>query len=145
MRRALSLCLIAGTLCAQPGQPTRDELNKTIDELRAAIRRDDWSEASRISIRLNAALLMRIRTQATPSIELQHLEAVAGKDPITRNPFLPRMAKAAFAATEYTRAEAYAEEALEAARHGTFWWTGWRARTTDSSLPLRMTFAWMSS
>ena len=67
---------------------------------------------------------MRIRTQATPSIELQHLEAVAGKDPITRNPFLPRMAKAAFAATEYTRAEAYAEEALEAARHGTFWWTG---------------------
>ena len=124
MRRALALFLLAASLCAQPGQPTRDELNQLIDQIRTAIRREDWSEASRLSIRLNAALLMRTRAQRTPLLELQHLETLAGRDPIARNPFLPRLAKAAFAAGDYVRAERYADEALEAARHGVFWWTG---------------------
>jgi len=92
--------------------------------MRAAIRRDDWSEASRISIRLNASLLVRTRPQATPSVELQHLETLAGRDSITRGPYLARLAKAAFAAADHARAEAYANEALAAARHGVFWWTG---------------------
>jgi hypothetical protein len=95
-----------------------------MDEIRAAIRGEDWSEASRLSIRLNAALLMRTRTQGTPLLELQHLEALAGRDPIARNPFLSRLAKAAYAAGDYVRAAGYAGEALEAVRHGVFWWTG---------------------
>src|SRR3954453_18550656 len=124
MRRALALFILAASLPAQSGQPTKDDLNRLIDEIRVAIRRDDWSEASRLSIRLNAALLMHTRTQRTPLLELQHLETLAGPDPIARNPFLPRLAKAAFAAGDYVRAEGYANEALEAARRGVFWWTG---------------------
>ena len=49
---------------------------------------------------------------------------LGGKDSMTRNPLLPRMTKAAFAAGDWVRARRYAEEALEAARHGVFWWTG---------------------
>src|SRR6266404_5865228 len=124
MRRALALFILAASLRAQPAQPTKDDLNRLMDEIRAAIRSEDWSEASRLSIRLNAALLMRTRSQRTPLLELQHLEVIAGRDPIARNPFLPRLAKAAFAADDYVRAERYAEEALEAALHGVFWWTG---------------------
>lgn len=124
MRRALSALLLAGALYAQSGQPTRDDLNRMIDEMRAAIRREDWPEASRLSIRINAALLMHTRSQATPLLELQHLIMLAGNEPIRRNPYLPRMAKAAFAAGDYERAAAYAAEALAAARQGVFWWTG---------------------
>jgi hypothetical protein len=124
MRRALVPLLFAGALCAQTDQPSRDDLNRMVDDLRAAVRREEWSEASRISIRINAALLMRTRPQATPSLELQHLQMIAGSDPIRRNPFLPRLAKAAFAAGDYARAAGYADEALAAARHGVFWWTG---------------------
>ena len=124
MRRALSALLLAGALYAQSGQPTRDDLNRMIDEMRAAIRREDWPEASRLSIRINAALLMHTRSQATPLLELQHLIMLAGNEPIRRNPYLPRMAKAAFAAGDYARAAAYAAEALAAARQGVFWWTG---------------------
>src|SRR6267154_517984 len=98
MRCAPALWLLAGVLCAQPGQPTKDDLTRVIDQIRTAIRREDWSEASRLSIRLNAALLMRTRSQRTPLLELQHLETIAGRDSIARNPFLPRLAKAAFAA-----------------------------------------------
>jgi ATP/maltotriose-dependent transcriptional regulator MalT len=103
---------------------TKDDFNRMLDEMRAAIRRDDWAEASRLSIRINAALLLRNRSQGTPSLELQHLETFAGSDPISRNPFLPRMARAAFAAGDMARAERYAEEALQAAQRGVFWWTG---------------------
>ena len=133
MRLALALFVLAGVLRAQParpapanptGQPTKDDLTLMVDEMRAAIRRDDWSEASRLAVRINAALLMRNRTQTTPSLELQHLETLAGRDSITRGPFLARLAKAAFAASDYNRADTYATEALEAARHGVFWWTG---------------------
>ena len=124
MRRALlSLCFL-GTLCAQTGQPTKDDLKQMIEELRVAVQREDWSEASRLSIRINAALLMRNRGQASPILELQHLQVMAGADPIRRNPYLPRLAKAAFAAGDYQRALDYADEALAAAKHGVFWWTG---------------------
>jgi hypothetical protein len=124
MKRALLPLLFAGVLCAQTGQPTKDDLNQMIDELRSAIRREDWQEASRISIRINAALLMRTRTQSTPLLELQHLQTLSGMDPIRRNPYLPRLAKAAFAAGDYARAAGYADEALTAAKQGVFWWTG---------------------
>lgn len=124
MRRALLPLLFAGALCAQTGQPTRDDLNQMIDELRSAVRREDWSEASRLSYRITAALQMRNRSQATPLLELQHLQVMAGSDPIRRNPYLARLAKAAFAAGDYTRAAGYADEALSAAKQGVFWWTG---------------------
>ncbi|HXA50461.1 MAG TPA: hypothetical protein VNV86_09175, partial [Candidatus Acidoferrum sp.] len=124
MRRALVSLCFAGMLCAQTGQPTRDDLKQMIEELRVAVQREDWSEASRLSIRINAALLMRNRGQATPMLELQHLQVMAGSDPIRRNPYLPRLAKAAFAAGDFQRALDYADEALAAAKHGVFWWTG---------------------
>lgn len=116
--------LFAVVLRAQTAPPARDDLIRLIDDMRAAVRREDWTEASRLSIQINAALLMRTRAQATPSLELQHLMMIAGTDPIKRNPFLARLAKAAFAAADYTRAAGYAEEALAAARNGVFWWTG---------------------
>ena len=125
MRLWIPICALALALPAQTPQTEKQEFSRMLDELRAAIRADDWAEASRISIRLNAALLeKRTRTQPTPLLELEHLEALAGKDVITRNPLLPRMAKAAFAASDWARAERYANDALEAAKTGVFWWTG---------------------
>src|SRR5438477_268350 len=73
MRRALTLFFVAVSLGAQSAQPTKDELSQLMDEIRAAIRREDWSEASRLSMRLNGALLMRTRSQRTPLLELQFL------------------------------------------------------------------------
>ena len=96
-----------------------------LDQIRAAVRAEDWPEASRLAIRLNAALLsLRARSQSSPLAELQHLEILAGKNAMTRNPLLPRMARAAFAAGEWALAEDLANETLEAAKHGVFWWTG---------------------
>jgi hypothetical protein len=125
MRRLAAFGVLAAALGAQTQQSEKQQLNRLLDELRAAIRSDDWDEASRISIQLNAALLSkRSRTQASPLLELQHLQMLGGNNPITRNPLLPRMTKAAFEASEWERAEAYAKEALEAATHGVFPWTG---------------------
>src|ERR1035441_1500586 len=117
----VALAAVAG---AQP-KPDQKEFNLLLDQIRAAVRAEDWPEASRLTMRLNATLLnLRTRSQASPLLELQHLEILAGRDSITRNPLLPRMARAAFAANEWARAEVLANEALEAARHGVFWWTG---------------------
>jgi hypothetical protein len=125
MHRLAGFAVLALALGAQTQQTEKQELNRMLDELRAAIRADDWAEASRISIRLNAELLAkRTRTQASPLLELQHLQMLGGSNPITRNPLLARMAKAAFDASEWDRAATYAKEALEAATHGVFPWTG---------------------
>ncbi len=125
MRRLVLLWVAAVALAGAQPKPDQREFNLMLDQIRAAIRTEDWPEASRIAIRLNASLLsLRARSQASPLLELQHLEILAGKDGITRNPLLPRMARAAFAANEFALAESLANEALEAARHGIFWWTG---------------------
>jgi hypothetical protein len=113
MLRTLILFCFGTALCAQTFHATRDDLLQMMDEMRAAIRREDWPEASRISIRLNAALMLRNRSTSTPSLELQHLIMMAGTDAIRRNPYLPRMAKAAYAAGDYARALGYATEALD--------------------------------
>jgi hypothetical protein len=114
----------AQPLAHQP-QPDLRELNQMLEQIRAAMRADDWPEASRVAFRLNAAILvLRTRTQASPALELQHLEMLGGKDPMTRAPLLARMTRAAFAAGDWARAERCANEALEAAKHGVFWWTG---------------------
>jgi len=123
MRRLLLFVLCGAALAAQ--QTDKQELNRLLDELRAAIRADDWVEASRISVRLNAELLARrSRMMTSPLLELQHLQQLGGTNPITRNPLLPRMAKAAYAAGEWDHATGFAKEALEAATHGVFPWTG---------------------
>ena len=125
MRRWVVLWLAAAALArAQQSKPDQRELNLMLDQIRAAIRAEDWPEASRIAIRLNTTLLSLRRTQASPLLELQHLDVLGGKDPMTRNPLLARMVRAAYAAGEWTLAGNLANEALEAARHGVFWWTG---------------------
>ena len=125
MRRLVLLWMAAGALAGAQPKPDQKELNLMLDQIRAAIRAEDWPEASRLAMRLNATLLnLRARSQASPLLELQHLEMLAGKDGISRNPLLPRMARAAFAAGEWARAEGLALETLEAAKHGVFWWTG---------------------
>ena len=126
MRLSIAFWLVAlGAILRAQQAPDKQEINRMMDAIRAAVRMDDWTEASRIAIRLNATLLeWRTKAQASPALEMQHLEMLAGKDSISRNPLLPRMTKAAFAAGDWTRAERYANEALEAAGHGVFWWTG---------------------
>ncbi|MBS1854027.1 MAG: hypothetical protein JST11_01575 [Acidobacteria bacterium] len=124
MRRTLAALFCAVTLSAQTRPADKNELNRMIDELRAAVRGEDWPEASRIAIRINTALLTRNRPQANPLLEFQHLETVAGTEPIRRNPYLARLAKAAFDAGEYTHAAEYAREAIAATGEGVFWWTG---------------------
>src|SRR5450759_3217465 len=119
MRRLVLLWMAAAALVGAQAKPDQRELNLMLDQLRAAVRSEDWPEASRLAIRLNAALLnLRARSQASPLAELQHLEILAGKNATTRNPLLPRMARAAFAAGEWALAEDLANEALEAAKHG---------------------------
>ena len=125
MRRLVLLWMAAAALAGAQPKPDQKEFNLMLDQIRAAIRAEDWPEASRIAMRLNAELLSRrAQFQASPLLELQHLEMLAGKDGISRNPLLPRMARAAFAAGEWVRAEGLALDALEAANHGVFWWTG---------------------
>src|SRR4051794_41410526 len=119
MRRVVLLWAAIALGSAQPQQPDKKELNLMLDQIRAAIRADDWSEASRLSVRLNSLLIsQRSRSQATPSIELQHLEMLAGKDSITRKPLLPRLTKAALAPGDWARAPRHAPEALQTARAG---------------------------
>jgi hypothetical protein len=125
MRRLVLLWMAAAALAGAQPKADQKEFNLMLDQMRAAIRAEDWAEASRISMRLNAALLnLRVRSASSPLVELQHLEMLAGHDSISRNALLPRMARAAFAAGEWARAEGLALEALEAAKHGVFWWTG---------------------
>ena len=109
-----------------PAQAEKDEMNRMVDEVRTAIRNDDWAEAGRLSNRLNAAVYAKQRrtVQLSPDIELAHVELMAGKDATTRTPLLGRLAKAAFNARQFDKAESYAKQALEAATQGVFWWTG---------------------
>ena len=124
MRKLVLLSLAAAVAIAQQ-KPDQKEISLMLDQIRAAVRAEDWPEASRLTTRLNATLMnLRVRSQASPLIELQHLEVLAGQNATTRNPLLPRMVRAAFAAGEWARAEGLANEALDAAQNGVFWWTG---------------------
>jgi hypothetical protein len=117
----------AGRAQLDPTQPTeKEELYRVLDQLRAAIRNEDWNEAWRLSWNVNTAIFAkrRVSGQVSPDLELAHVELMAGKDVTTRTPLLPRLARTAFAAHNVQKAEGYAVEALEAARHGEFWWTG---------------------
>jgi hypothetical protein len=126
MRLFLFCCLIsAATLRAAPQQPDKQELYRMLDEIRASIRLDDWNEAWRIAVRLNGSIIERLpRTGASPDLELQHLETMAGNNAITRGPLLARLARTALAAGDLKKAERYANEALVESQHGVFWWTG---------------------
>jgi hypothetical protein len=128
MRCLLPLCLIAAAAPAAPQtppqSPEKQELYRQLDAIRTAIRADDWNEAWRRSIVLDASLARLTNTRVSPDLELAHVEMMAGKDAISRAPLLARMTKAAYAAGNLEKAERYANEALEAAAHGVFWWTG---------------------
>jgi hypothetical protein len=128
MRRLIPLCLIAAAVPAAPQtppqSPEKQELYRQLDAIRAAIRSDDWNEAWRRSIVLNASLSSLTNTRVSPDLELAHVEMMAGKDAISRAPLLARMTKAAYGAGNLEKAERYANEALEASTHGVFWWTG---------------------
>ncbi len=132
MRLLLFFCVAAaaqvGPLTVQPpAKPTdKEALYDLLDNLRAAIRNDDWAEAWRLRIRLADVIdaRRRISGQVSPDLELAHVELMAGRDATTRTPLLPRLAKTAFAARQYDKAQSYATEALQAAKNGQFWWTG---------------------
>ena len=111
---------------APSAESEKQRLYALMDQIRIAIRLEDWPEALRLSFQLNSSLLMSgsKARQMDPSLELAHLEMLAGKDATTRGAQLPRLVRAAFAARQYTLAEGYAREALDAAKHGTFPWTG---------------------
>lgn len=132
MRCLLPLCLFVAALSAvaQPAappaaiSPEKQDLNRQLDAIRNAIKSDDWNEAWRRSILLNASLARLTNTRASPDLELAHLEMMAAKDAISRAPLLARMTKAAYAAGSLEKAGRYATEALDASTHGSFWWTG---------------------
>src|SRR5450759_2998623 len=87
MRRLVLLWMAAVALAGAQPKPDPKEFNLMLDQIRAAIRAEDWPEASRIAMRLNATLLnLRVRSQASPLLELQHLEMLAGNNSMTRNP-----------------------------------------------------------
>jgi hypothetical protein len=110
MRLLVFCCLISATLVrAAPQQPDKQELYRMLDEIRASIRLDDWNEAWRTAVRLNVSIVERLpRSGASPDLELQHLESMAGNNAITRGPLLARPARTALAES----------------KHGVFWWTG---------------------
>jgi ATP/maltotriose-dependent transcriptional regulator MalT len=126
MRLLVFCCLIsAATVRAAPQQPDKQELYRMLDEIRASIRLDDWNEAWRVAVRLNASIVERLpRTGASADLELQHLESMAGTNAITRGPLLARLARTALAAGDLEKAGRYANEALAESKHGVFWWTG---------------------
>jgi len=126
MVRFVLALLVAASGFAQTPPPSQEkqELYQQLEAIRAAIRSDDWNEAWRRSIVLNASLAKLTNTKANPDLELAHVEMMAGKDAISRAPMLARMTKAAYAAGNHEKAERYANEALEASTHGVFWWTG---------------------
>jgi hypothetical protein len=126
MRLLVFCCLIsAATVRAAPQQPDKQELYRMLDEIRASIRVDDWNEAWRVSVRLNGFIIGRLPASgASPDLELQHLESMAGNNAITRGPLLARLARTALAAGDLKKAERYANEAVAESKHGIFWWTG---------------------
>jgi hypothetical protein len=126
MRLLVFCCLIsAATLRAAPQQPDKQELYRMLDDIRSSIRLDDWNEAWRVAVRLNSAVVSRLpRTGASPDLELQHLESMAGNNSISRGPLLARLARTALAAGDLKKAQRYADEALAASKSGVFWWTG---------------------
>jgi hypothetical protein len=126
MRLLVFCCLIsAATVRAAPQQPDKQEQYRMLDEIRASIRLDDWNEAWRVAVRLNASIVERLlKTGSSPDLELQHLESMAGNNAITRGPLLARLARTALAAGNLQKAERYANEALAESKHGVFWWTG---------------------
>jgi hypothetical protein len=127
MRLFVLGCLMAAaTVRAAPQQqPDKQEMYRMLDEIRASIRLDDWNEAWRLAVRLNGSIIQRLPTTgASPDLELQHLELMAGNNAITRGPLLARLARTALAAGNPEKAGRYANEALVESKHGLFWWTG---------------------
>ncbi len=128
MQRSLGLCIAVAALSAAPqtgsSPADKQDLYRELDLIRTAIRGNDWDEALRRSILLRGSLARYASNRISPDLELSHLELMAGKDAISRTPLLARMAKTAYAAGDLAKAERYAMEALEAAKHGVFPWTG---------------------
>ena len=127
MRLFVLGCLVwAVTVRAAPQQqPDKQEMYRMLEEIRASIRLDDWNEAWRLAVRMNASIVEQLpRTGATPDLELQHLEFMAGSNAISRGPLLARLARTALAAGNVEKAGRYANEALAESQHGVFWWTG---------------------
>jgi hypothetical protein len=124
----LPLCLLGAAFPAAsqppPPPPEKEDIYRQLEAIRTAVRTDEWNEAWRRSILLNATLARLTNMRVSPELELAHVEMMAAKDAISRAPMLARMTKAAYAAGRYDKAERYARESLEAATHGVFWWTG---------------------
>src|SRR5215475_2450357 len=100
MRLAMIACLsLAAGVRAQVATtpPDNREILRLLEEIRTHIRNNDWHTAWRLSALLNAELARRSQSRASPHLELQHLEMLAGKDAISRAPLLARMARAAYA------------------------------------------------
>jgi hypothetical protein len=120
-------CLMVAAMfrAAAQQQPDKQEMYRMLDDIRASVRLEDWNEAWRMAVRLNASIVERLpRTGASPDLELQHLEFMAGGNAISRGPLLARLARTALAAGDLEKAGRYANEALAESKHGVFWWTG---------------------
>ena len=120
-------CLVAAFMfrAAAQQQPDKQEMYRMLDDIRTSVRLEDWNEAWRLAVRLNGSIIARLPAGgASPELELQHLEFMAGTNAISRGPLLGRLARTALAAGDLKKADRYGNEALAESQHGVFWWTG---------------------
>jgi hypothetical protein len=112
MKRTLILfAVLAGSLSAQP-QPPANPIDLT-DQLKAALQAGDLETANRLANQITLAIYkQREASTPTPAARLTELEQKLPASGTARHYALSNLAKAAFDAGDYTKAESYARELL---------------------------------
>jgi hypothetical protein len=102
--------LFCSTLWAQtPNQALLD----LADQVKTALQQDDLERAGQLNIKLSLAIHKQLKsTTATPKEKLEQLEKAAPASGLERFYALGNLAKAAFDAGDFIKADAYAHELL---------------------------------
>ncbi len=119
MRCVTALFLLGSFLAGAQERPTKvpaeqlDKLNGIADQLKAALQHSDLDGPARLASDLLMGIQQqRIAVELSPQQKFVTLEESLPSSGIQRFYGLPRIAKVAFDAGEYTKAETYARELL---------------------------------